>query len=400
MLLATTILCLGLTTDAPAADLNALVRLIAGSSDSAIQADLLRGTLEAVDGRRRVAMPSAWTEAYPALARSTNPGVRDAATRLALIFGDPKAITSLRALAANRSAETAPRVEAIEALSRVRDQGVVPVLQGLLTDPAVRAAALRGLASTEHPETPALILKTYPTLTLNEKADALGTLAARPGSALALLTAVEREAVPKAEVPASALQALASHADPRVKAALGKIWGEVRPSSAEKKGMIERLKGELTTAALARADRSHGRLLFAKTCASCHTLFDAGGKVGPELTGSQRTNLDYVLSNVVDPGAVVARDYQVAVFQTTDGRVVAGIIKREDDRSVAVQTANELVVIPKPEIEARRATTDSMMPEGLLKGLEKNDIRDLVGYLAGATQVPLATPSPNDKGGR
>ena len=98
-----------------------------------------------------------------------------------------------------------------------------------------------------------------------------------------------------------------------------------------------------------------------------------------------------MLSNVVDPGAVVARDYQVTVFLTTDGRVVSGIVKREDDRSVAVQTANELVVIPKTEIESRRATTDSMMPEGLLNGLGKDDVRDLVGYLAGASQVPLPT---------
>ncbi len=369
--------------------LNPLIEAIATCNDPAIQSDLLRGTLQAIEGRRRMAMPTTWTDAYAKLARSPNVEVRDTSTKLSLIFGDPAAFTSLRSLAANASAPKASRIDAIETLAHARDDGLAPVLQRLLSDRAVRPAALRGLAATDHPETSALILKAYSSLTIEEKADAIGTLAARPGSALALLSSIERGSIPKGEIPAAALQALASHGDVRVKAALAKVLGVVRPTSDEKKSTIARLKTELAPGVLSDADRTHGRLLFSKTCASCHTLFDAGGKVGPELTGSQRANLDYVLSNVVDPGAVVAKDFQVSVFVTTDGRVVSGIVKREDDRSVAVQTANELVVIPKPEIESRRATPDSMMPEGLLNGLRKDDVRDLIGYLAGPSQVPL-----------
>ena len=49
------------------------------------------------------------------------------------------------------------------------------------------------------------------------------------------------------------------------------------------------------------ADRELGRAVFAKTCQQCHTLFGVGAKIGPDLTGSNRADLDYVLTNVLDP---------------------------------------------------------------------------------------------------
>ena len=75
------------------------------------------------------------------------------------------------------------------------------------------------------------------------------------------------------------------------------------------------------------ADVNLGRAVFAKTCQQCHTLFGTGGKVGPDLTGSNRANLDYLLSNIVDPSAVLAKEYTPSIIQTEDGRIVTGIVK-------------------------------------------------------------------------
>jgi putative heme-binding domain-containing protein len=72
--------------------------------------------------------------------------------------------------------------------------------------------------------------------------------------------------------------------------------------------------------------------------------------------------------------------------------VLSGIIKREDDFSLEVQSATELVVVPKGEIESRQSTANSMMPEGLLLSLGEAEVRDLVAYLASPRQVPLPKP--------
>jgi putative heme-binding domain-containing protein len=141
--------------------------------------------------------------------------------------------------------------------------------------------------------------------------------------------------------------------------------------------------------ALKKADRSHGRQVFAKTCANCHTVFGEGGKIGPDLTGSQRVNPEYVLSKVLDPNAVVSKDYQVTVITTTMGRTVSGLVKAEDDKTVTLQTPNEVVRVPKADIEERQRPPVSLMPEGQLAPMTDAEVRDLIAYLGGRDQVPL-----------
>ena len=132
-----------------------------------------------------------------------------------------------------------------------------------------------------------------------------------------------------------------------------------------------------------------GRAVFARTCQQCHTLFDAGRKVGPDLTGSNRADLDYVLANVLDPSALIGNDYQAHVVATTDGRVLTGLISAEDKDAVTLATANETIVVPKKEIEERRASDKSMMPDDLWTPLSEARDPRLVAYLASPTQVPL-----------
>ncbi len=112
-----------------------------------------------------------------------------------------------------------------------------------------------------------------------------------------------------------------------------------------------------------------GRAVFAKICQQCHTLFGIGGKIGPELTGSNRADLDYLLSNILDPSAVMAKEYQPSVIVTTDGRVITGLIREQTPTALTVQTANELVVLPKGEIDELKLSDQSMMPDDLLKPL-------------------------------
>ncbi len=372
----------------PVAGLGNLARQIAASSDPAVQSDILAGAIQGLTGRTMTAPPS-WAASYATLMKSPNPEVRHRANRLALLLRDPAAIAATRSLAADPSASTDDRLAAIDGLVAIRAKDLATLLHPLLADRSVRAAALRALASTDHPETAVRILDAYPSLDPPEKADALATLAARPASALTMMRAIASEAIPKTDVTPSTLQALAAINDGRVKSAVARIWASVRPSPAEKRSRIEGLKTELTSATLAKADPSRGRAVFARACASCHTLFDAGGKIGPELTGSQRTNLDYVLTHIVDPSSVVGSAFQVQVFATSDGRVLSGIVKAEDENAFTIQTANDVVLVPKRELEARRSTGQSLMPDGLLDGLNKDEVRDLIGYLASPSQVPL-----------
>ncbi len=96
---------------------------------------------------------------------------------------------------------------------------------------------------------------------------------------------------------------------------------------------------------------------------------------------------------MVDPSAVLGKDYRMTVIATTDGRVISGLIQKETDSALTLRTINDTIVIAKDAIDARQLSQQSMMPEGQLKQLSLLQIRDLVGYLATDTQVPLQGPN-------
>ncbi len=177
--------------------------------------------------------------------------------------------------------------------------------------------------------------------------------------------------------------------DATVDAQIGRLWGQVRATSGDRASKIAEFKAMLTRVPAQSPDPALGRAVFAKVCQQCHTLFDTGGKVGPDLTGSNRADLDYILSNVLDPSALIGKDYVAHVIATTDGRVLTGLVRAEDKDTITLVTANETVTLPKSEVEARRSSDQSMMAEDLLKPLSEHEIRSLVRYLASPAQVLL-----------
>ena len=354
------------------------------------KAAVLRGLIDGLAGTSLKQPPTAdWEKSYAALAGCEAAEVRDLADDLALIFRDAKALDGMRSRARNQSADAAARRAAIAKLVSRKTPEFAPTLRDLLADPAVRGAAVRGLASYPDAESAAAILKAYPGFSAEEKADAIQTLGSRPTFALALLDAIEKGTVPKADVTAFSARQILALNNKDVTAKLATAWGTVRPAAETRVAQAAKWKKLLTADALKSADASNGRAVFAKNCAACHKLFGEGGDVGPELTGSQRGSLDYVLENVLDPSAVVAGEYRMTTFALADGRTLTGIVKRETPQAIVVRTLNEEVTVSKGDVDSRKQTPLSIMPDGLLDALKEADVRDLVAYLAAPSQVPL-----------
>lgn len=377
--------------------LDPLVRVLGRIQDGSAQLDLLRGVHEALAGRRRVRMPTQWSAVYQKLLASDRAPVREQATLLSLMFGDKQAAKLLRSQALDRSVDVSLRQGALTALVQHQASGLLDLLKELLGEPAMRGAALRGLAALDDDSVPQIILENYASLAGAERDDALATLASRPAYALALLDAIDRAEVARGDLSAFIVRQLAGIKDPLVARRLGAVWGAVREASADKAKTIARYKPLLTPDKLKAADRGAGRALFNRHCSSCHKLFGEGGQIGPELTGAQRGSIDYLLENLVDPSALVGRDYQLTVIETTDGRVLNGIVTSDDGDVLTVQTQNERVLLPKNEIEERQPSKLSLMPEGVLDKLSETEIRDLIAYLSGADQPPLP---PGDHAGK
>lgn len=389
-LLALCALCVTAILPLRAADsLPQLAQILRGSDDTQLQRDILRGLGAALKGRRSAPMPAGWEAVETKLSASSDAEVRTLAQTLSLTFGSPRAKAALRATAADVAADAAARRTALDSLLGIRDPELPPVLQKLVADPAVRGTALRGLATYDDAATPAAVLGAYASYAGAEKRDALNTLASRTAFAKPLLVAVAEGKVAKTDLTADLVRQLRNLKDEGIKARLTELWGVMQETSPDMQKEVERVTRLYWAGGSTPGVAPRGRVVFNKVCAQCHALFDSGGHVGPDITGANRGDLDYLLQNILFPNAVIPNEYRATTVETKDDRVITGIVKEQTAAALSVQTANELVTIPRAEVKSTSTSDQSLMPEGLISQLKEQEIRDLLYYLSRPGQVAL-----------
>ena len=241
------------------------------------------------------------------------------------------------------------------------------------------------------------VLQRFPRFSAEEKQAAIAGLAVRKETAALLLAALSEGKVARAEVPSFVAQQIAGLCDAALTATLEKAWGRIgskAPGAEDAAKERARWKGVLTADFLRKGKPSEGRALFKSVCANCHTLFNDGATIGPNLTGSNRADLDYLLENITNPSAVLGKDYELHVFMLKDSQAAAGIVRSETANAFTVQTLTGEVTVAKSDIKTHDQPGISMMPVGLLTPLTPEQTRDLFAYLMGPAQVPM----PGQKG--
>jgi putative heme-binding domain-containing protein len=136
----------------------------------------------------------------------------------------------------------------------------------------------------------------------------------------------------------------------------------------------------------AMRDANHGRAVFeTASCLTCHKLDTEGGTTGPPLREVvARYTAAELLRHVLEPSLLIAPEYVAEIFQTTDGRVVAGRVASQDDTTVRVQVdpyGGAPVELAREDIEDHATSKVSVMPSGLLSTFRREAVLDLIAYL-------------------
>lgn len=379
-----------------AESLAALVAALGKAETPDLQLTYLTAIRSALSGQRQVAAPKGWADVSAALVGSQNAEVSLQATALGVTFGDRNAFAAMRSQIADASGDEKARLVALGSLLDANDPELVPTLISLLsTDGALRETAIRGLAQYNDPTIARAILNAYPDFTPQQRRMALGTLCGRASSGLATLKAIEAKQLNGTDLTADLVRQLQFLKNREINDLLQNVWGTARETAADRLGQIADMKALVASDDYPPADMQLGRAIFAKTCMKCHILYGVGFKIGPDLTGSNRSNIDYLLSNIVDPSAVMAKEYRPTIIATVDGRIVSGLVKAEDKNSVTLQTSDARVIVPKDEIEERIESDKSMMPDDQLKQFSPQEVRSLIAYLQGKTQTPMLATHDN-----
>jgi putative heme-binding domain-containing protein len=343
---------------------------------------LMKGFEAAYQGRSMAGVPE---EVIQAMARH---GVGSPAFRLRQ--GAPEALPQALKTIADAKANRQERQRFVQILGEVRQPAAVPALLQLVEQPAdaeLRRSALNALAAYDELDIGRRVAAVYPALTGDVRTAAQTLLSSRTAWSLQLVQAVDRGQVRPLDVPREIVAQMKLHKDSQLAGLLRRYWPEpATPGGAAWQSQIQHF-GDVLKAG--KGDPYRGQVLFNASCASCHTLFARGGHVGPDLTSYQRSDLDFLLLNIVNPSAQIREGYENFVVETKDDRTMNGFLVERDSRLVVLRGLDgQNITLERKDIVDLRAASLSLMPEGLLDALSDQQVRDLFAFLR-STQ-PLA----------
>lgn len=346
---------------------------------------LLQGASGLLDGLRgrRLEAPAEWRKVGELRQLFKNdPEVLSRLNRLGIHFGDPDAVAAMEREAADSKLPAPQRIEAIQALAVAQLPSSIKPLLDLVADAKgrLRVEAVRALGNFDSDAIPAALLAGWTSRDASFKREAIVLLVSKKDWAAALLRAIQAKQIAKEELTEADARRILDLETPALAQQLETVWGKLRTQTPDSvKQMMAKYTKQLRDLP---ADRAAGKAVFTKHCQVCHKLFGEGHTVGPELTGANRRDPNYLLENILDPNKLVGKEYYSVTVEDKQGRLHTGLLAEETPDRVTLKGENDkLTTLARADIEQMKTTEKSMMPEGLPTNMSEVDLRNLVAYL-------------------
>ena len=353
---------------------------------------LVRGMVLALEGTSLNPVPPDLDAALAQLWKPT--GTPREIIRLSLRLRSPQALAEARPLLRESATPLGQRVDLIKALSELGDapsEGIfLSLLQSDETEPTVRMAALTALRRYSGTGIPATLLNLYPDLNGDLRQVSLSLLASRPMWARQLLAAVSSGIIDKAAISQDSVLLMKSYRDPQIQSLLNKHFNSPQLSNSQKAKRIMDIKTLLSSGG-SGAKASKGSQIFAQHCAQCHKFKDQGRDIGPDLTGYEMKNLDYLVPAIIDPNLGIREGFELATITLrpvgdAPPVILTGFITDAGNLTVTIRDLSGIrTVIARKDLAQLTRAPISIMPEGLLDQLTDQQIRDLIAYLQSGT---------------
>ncbi|MBU6180005.1 MAG: c-type cytochrome, partial [Verrucomicrobia bacterium] len=357
--------------------------LLAKAPDEATKKKLLEALQSAFEGVTMPSLPEPLSKALQDYSRSLG----DSGLVLRVRGGEKGALAEAQKAVLDPKLPTGVRTELVRLLGESGEKSAIdPLLKILSLDQefALKRVALQTLARFEDETVAKGIIGRYGSTLPSEhgvRSTAERVLAGRLAWARLMMDEVEKAVIKDRDLGSDIVQLMMEHKDADLNARIQKHW----PGIAAGAGGIDlaaesaRLKQVLGGGT---GDAAAGKGIFAARCANCHQLFGEGLAIGPDLTGYERQNLDFWLPNILNPSLELREGYLNYVASMKDGRKVIGVMTAQDPRTVTLKDlAGQVSLLDRTTIDRLEASPISLMPPGLLIGLEDKDLRDLFAYL-------------------
>ncbi|MCX6858487.1 MAG: c-type cytochrome [Verrucomicrobia bacterium] len=364
-------------------NLNSCADLLALTNDEALRGKFIAGIASAFEGAEMPKLPESLTKALNDYMAKQSGGD----LTLALRSGNADALKNALKLLADTKATNTARIAIAKTLAELgKQEAVMPMVAILKSSaaPSLKRGILQAAARFDDKRIPEALLLGWEAQVAGDKAlreDALRVMAGRKEWAQVLVNFVNEWKVPAKHFTIDIVRQLSLHKDPDIDTAIEKHWRGllVTGPTPEKKKEAERIKAVLKTG-LGDADK--GKLQFTARCAICHSLFGEGGKIGPELTGYDRSNADFWLDNLFTPSLEIREGFGAYIVKTKSGQILSGLMDAQDTNGIVIKDmAGNKTAIKQADIDQLEASPISLMPEGLTTGMSDADLKDFFAYL-------------------
>ena len=261
------------------------------------------------------------------------------------------------------------RVAAIRLLNRVPGRAEISVQKLLSASEAfeIQAAAVRRAAAIKP------LLEGWSRYGPGLRAEILAMVLGRKDWAMGLLDSVEAGQVRRGELDSSTRQRLGA-LGPGIRGRVEKLL----PASPDRLAVMKKYRPALKL----EGDAARGRLVFEKSCASCHKLGGIGQEAGPNLAALSNKTGEFLLQSVIDPNAAVEARFGLYVAATRDGRTFSGMVASETGTQLSLLAADgKKVDILRGDLVEFKSTGLSFMPNGLEMDLSVGDLADLIRFV-------------------
>ena len=349
-------------------------RLLESCGEKEEREALMQGFEEAFAGGSMPVLPPELSEALAAggelsLVLRLRKGEEGATAEAGKLVGDP-------------GTERARRLRLIRTLGELGREGSEGILFEVLRsekDAALRRAALTALQGFSDPVIGRRILRQWDSLRGDLRPVAEALLAGRRSFSAQWLEAMEAGQVGAENTSREAIALLRGHRGERMESLVRKHFGKGRGALPAPLEEVARIRAVVHGAV---GSPYRGRPIFKQRCASCHVLFHEGGHLGPDLTPYQRDDLETMLTSIVDPNSEIREGFEGVQVKTKDGRMLIGFVTDNGPRTMTLRGFDgSEITLSLGHVKERIPLGRSLMPEGLLDGLNDQALRDLFAYL-------------------
>lgn len=328
-------------------------------------------------GARNLRVPRA-EKALARLLSSGSEPVQRAAWEVSRYFELTALIQRARQDALDAGLSPGLRLRAVRALRGGHFDSVSPVLESVLqSHPAqdIESAAVDSLAAFDEPAAGKVILDHWRAYSPAGRQRAVGALLATRSRIPLLLKAVEDGLVERSALDAVARSHLYDDADPAITA---KARSLLESSNTDRAKVVANYRDAASlTGGVAR-----GKKLFEENCARCHEPRRQGGRIGPDLSGINNKTKEELITSILNPSYAIEQRFVNYLITTKDGRMYDGIIANETAWAITLRGgAEDDETVLRKNVASIRASSVSLMPEGLENSLGKQGLADVIAYL-------------------